>query len=240
MANPENEKTSSRIYGFEAAMGIWRGLSARVSFPLLEVDFAEGGESGSEFGLGDLSLWLRYGVAFGGVRKPLRLGVAIGAFFPTGGTVQSDIPSNPNFVSGTMDPLLSLDASYEINSMVSVFTRVFTRMPSYENTDGYQAGASFVYMGGLQFRLFESLMPSIALTGLNRIGDQQDGATVPDSGGDWIYLTPGLAYAFTGEMLRGLSLYASAQIPVYQFLNGTQLAEDFNLTLGLAYGFGLF
>ena len=47
-------------------------------FPLVDLSFSEGDESGREFGIGDLSVWLRYGVALGGVRKPLKIGAAAG------------------------------------------------------------------------------------------------------------------------------------------------------------------
>jgi hypothetical protein len=111
------------------------------------------------------------------------------------------------------------------------------RLPFYDNNEGYRAGISLVYMCGLNVRLFDSLIPSLALTGLNRTRDKRNDREVNDSGGEWIYLTPGLAYVFTRKPLKGLSLFVNAQVPVYQFLHGTQLAEDFNFTIGVAYRF---
>jgi hypothetical protein len=221
-------------------MGIWKGLSARLMFPLVDLSYSEGDESGTEFGIGDLSAWLRYGFALGGVRKPLKIGVALGAFLPTGGTVQSDIPSNPNFVSGTVDPLVSADVNYDLDFGLGFYARVFARLVAYEDSDGYRAGHTVVYMGGVHYRLFGSLMPSLGLTALNRLSERVRETTLPDSGGDWIYLTPNISYVFTSGPLSGLSLYATFQIPVYQFLHGTQLAEEFNFTVGAAYGFNIF
>jgi hypothetical protein len=63
---------------------------------------------------------------------------------------------------------------------------------------------------------------------------------MPNSGGDFFYLTPALSYMFVRGPLAGLAFYATAQIPLRQRLNGTQLAEDFSLTIGVAYGFQLF
>lgn len=209
-------------------------------FPLVDVSFSEGDESGREFGIGDLSFWLRYGVALGGVRKPLKIGVAAGVFLPTGGTVQSDIPSNPNFVSGTVDPLVSADINYDLGFGLGFYARLFARLVAYESSDYYRAGHSVVYMGGVHYRLFKSLMPSLGLTALNRSSERLSGITRPNSGGDWIYLTPSISYVFTRGSLSGLSLFATAQIPLYQFLHGTQLGEDFNITVGAAYGFNIF
>jgi hypothetical protein len=237
--NIENEKTSSRIYAFDVALGFWQDLSVRASLPLLEVDFTEGDESGNEIGIGDLSLWLKYGKALGGVRKPLKLGIALGAFVPTGGSIQSGIPSNPNFVSGTVDPALSMDINYDIGSYFGIFARFFTRLPFFKNNDGYQAGSSIIYILGFNLRLMKSLMPSIALTGLNRFHDHQAGDKVYDSGGDWIFLTPGLSYIFDWKPLAGLSLHTEAQIPVYQFLHGTQLADKFTISFSVAYSFSV-
>jgi hypothetical protein len=239
LPDPEGENTQSRVYAFDLGLGIWRSLSARVMFPMVDVSFEEGDESGTEFGIGDLSVWLRYGWDLGGYKKPLKLGLAAGFFLPTGGTVQSDIPSNPNFVSGTVDPLLSLDASYDLESGLGFFARVFARLVAYES-DNYRAGHTLVYMGGIHYRLFESLLPSLGLTGLNRTHEEHFGIQQPNSGGDWIYLTPSISYVFREGPLGGLSLYLTFQIPVYQFLHGTQLSEEFNFTVGASYGFELF
>jgi hypothetical protein len=240
IADPEDENTQSRVYAFDLGLGIWKGLSARLMFPMVDVSFSEGDVSGSEFGIGDLSFWLRYGVALGGVRKPLKIGAAVGVFLPTGGTVQSDIPSNPNFVSGTVDPLISADVNYDLDFGLGFYARIFARLVAYESSDYYQAGHTVVYMGVVHYRLFGSLMPSLGLTALNRSSEEFFGVTQPNSGGDWIYLTPNVSYVFTSGPLSGLSLFITAQIPLYQFLHGTQLAEEFNFTVGAAYGFQVF
>ena len=227
------------MYSFDLGLGLWRGISARVMFPMVDVSFEEGEESGSEFGIGDLSVWLRYGLDLGGHTKPLKLGLAAGVFLPTGGTVQSDIPSNPNFVSGTVDPLVSLDASYTTDFNLGFFARVFARLVAYQSDD-YRAGHSLVYMTGIHYLLLESLLPSLGLTFLNRTREEVAGIEQPNSGGDWIYVTPSLSYVFRKGVLAGLSLNLTAQIPVYQFLHGTQLGEEFNITAGATYQFQLF
>lgn len=38
----------------------------------------------------------------------------------------------------------------------------------------------------------------------------------------------------------GLSLSATVHIPVYQYVDGTQLGDDFNVVFGFAYGFMAF
>jgi hypothetical protein len=236
----ENEHSSSRVYTFHAGLGLWRGLSARLTFPMLEVAFSEGDDSGSDFGIGDLSVLMHYGWSLGSIRSPLRIGISAGSFLPTGGSVQSDIPSNPNFVSGTVDPQLGLDLTYDLEFGLGFYARGLARLVIYENGDDYQAGHSLVYMAGLHYRFFRSLMPALGLTFLNKLPDQQNGAQVGDTGGDWVYINPSLSYVFTSGPVAGLRLMVTAQVPVYQFVHGAQLGEDFSLTFGVAYGFELF
>jgi hypothetical protein len=116
----------------------------------------------------------------------------------------------------------------------------FSRLVAYDNSDGYRAGHSLVYGGGVRYRLWRSLLPSVGLLALHRLNDTKQGAEVSDAGGDWLYLTPGLGYMVLKGPLAGLSLNIVGQIPLFQHLNGTQLAEDFSLSFAVAYGFQLF
>lgn len=234
VANLEDESTNARVYAFEASLGVWRGLSARAIFPILDVSWDKGEQSGREAAIGDMSLMGRYD--YGPAGKPWRVALTAGAYLPTGsGAGASAIPANPNFISGTVDPVLGVDGSYELDFGLGFYVQSFARLVLYRD-DGYQAGHSLVYGGGARYRLFRSLLPSLGVTVLHRARDDGPLGPAVNSGGDWLYLTPGLSYMFVRGPLAGLGLYAVGQIPLYQNLNGMQLAEDFSISFGLSFG----
>jgi hypothetical protein len=236
LVDPEERRTSARIYAFDVGVGIWRGLSARMVLPLLDASFSTATESGRAVGLGDLSLTARYQLLDG---RPWSAALAAGAYLPTGDQVRGDIPSNPNFVSGTVDPVFAGEAGYDFRWGLGLYLQAFWRAVAYES-DGYRAGHSLTYGGGMRFRIWRSLLPSFGLTALHRLQDHKSGAPQSDTGGDWLYVSTGASYLVIRGPLAGAGIGFQLQLPVYQRLNGMQLAEDVNLTLFLSYGFQLF
>jgi opacity protein-like surface antigen len=63
--------------------------------------------------------------------------------------------------------------------------------------------------------------------------DRFGGAIEEDSGGNTVYLAPGLQFAFTSHWVLDLTY----QQAVYHHLNGTQLVETQKIAGGLAYRF---
>ena len=53
------------------------------------------------------------------------------------------------------------------------------------------------------------------------------------TGSKKVFVTPQLSYSFDGELL----LYAMAEIPVYQYVNKSQIASQHQFTFGIAYRF---
>ena len=52
------------------------------------------------------------------------------------------------------------------------------------------------------------------------------------TGGTRIFVVPQLGYSF-----KSLSIFASAEIPVYQYLNGSQIASQYIFNAGIDYKF---
>lgn len=250
--NPNGEKASGRVYTLEAGLGLWRGLSARVTFPLLDVSAEESGHTDRQFDIGDLSARLSYQWVLARPDRRLVLGVNGGAWLPTGGRGgESEIPSNANFVSGTVDPQVGGYASFDTESGLGLHLMAQLRAPVYEQR-GFQAGFTAVVGGGLHVQLGASALPSLDVVALKRGEDQDSGAAhdamgtgmgaMDDegSGGTTVYVAPGLTWRMPGGPLAGFAATGRVQIPVYQHLNGVQLAEQFSLSLAVSYAFAVF
>jgi hypothetical protein len=58
-------------------------------------------------------------------------------------------------------------------------------------------------------------------------------ADTVSTGGTLVYLSPGISVPVSQQV----SLYGFVQLPVYQKVNGVQLAPRYTATLGLRYSF---
>lgn len=245
--NPQGEETSAWIFGLEAAAGVGMGLTLQTMVPFMLVTYEEEGNSNTTSGVGDMSLTLAYRKVFPTENGSGAVGVAAGLFLPTGTRLDGELPSNANFVSGTVDPTVSFNLSWDWPTGLGLYGFGFGRFTAYQR-DGFQAGQTFTWGAGVRQKLFRFLIPSIGFTALYRTADQAssmkmghmdmghgNGHEVKGSGGTWVYFTPGVAFQVLDGALRGMSVQFTAQIPVYQRVNGTQLVEDFNITMALRY-----
>lgn len=275
--NPNEATTNSRVYSFNFGWGVWKGLSLSSAFTVLDVTaretetfFPPDGASGEglkahhkehHFGIGDLPVLICYQFNEGSMPPRWQLRLGSGVYLPTGSSFDTEIPSNSNFVSGTVDPAINVDGSMAINAVIGIYAQGFGRLVLYENEDEFRAGSTILYGGGIRLRHFESLVFAFGLNALHKLEDTMGNAIDHDaaglsrenssdlsamdmaeegSGGHWVYFAPSLSYLVLKGALTGWSLIASAQVPLYQHLNGVQLAEDFNVSFNIGYGFELY
>lgn len=214
--------------------------------PFLEAIYREREQRGYDANLGDI--WLRLGYAHrwlvGADRDVLRLGGELGASFPTGGSIAAELQPNAGFASQTVNPLLHCDLSYDFRSGLGFYATADVRWVPYgaEATmahDGMplthevRSGSAITYGGGARYRFLGHIVHSVGLLGLHRLPDEMAGQDLADSGADALYLALGSSYAVDWAPLRGFSLYGNALVPIYQHVEGTQLGETLNVTLGV-------
>ncbi|MDJ0764413.1 MAG: hypothetical protein QNJ97_15660 [Myxococcota bacterium] len=237
----QNDDTSSRIYTLDVSYGIVKGLSVKTTLSFLDV-IASNDVSGKvhEFGMGDIPVVASYLFQQDEIPAKWRLNVGLGVFVPTGKSFKNDIPSNPNFVSGTVDPLATAYWSYDIRAALGLFSHAFTRVVLDENKDKYRAGSTILYGAGARLRYFETFVIALGINVLHRFKDKENGEASAMTGGDWVFFSPTLSYLFATGTLSGFSMRISAQVPIYQRVNGMQLAEDFNIFTGVGYGLQLY
>lgn len=246
--NPAGAWTEARVMQLEAGIGFWRDLSVRLGLPVLDAAYGEEGTRQRDTNLGDL--WLRVGYAgrwaVGLGRHVLRLGGELGASFPTGGHLATELQSNAGFASQTVNPLLRLDLSFDLRSGFGTFFAADARVVPYgapqrmdhggvETTHVVRSGSAVTYGMGIRYRFLGSLVPSVGIHALHRLPDSMAGATVGDSGIHALYVAAGLAYTVRRGPLTGLAFHASVLVPVFQYAYGSQLVETVNVTVGLRY-----
>lgn len=198
-------------------------------------------------GVGDAFLLFKYQLLNTKKRHPTQVTVGAGPKLPLGkNDVRQDngVLLSPDLQPGTgsWDILTwgyaarqnflksGINVSAYINYRITTpTTRADSELPyQYGNELQVNLGASKTI--GLGKAIFD---PSLYVVYRNLAADQVDEEILTNTGGQWLYLKPGI----TWQININTSLTLATDIPVYQRLNGTQLGSTYKGQLALNYSF---
>ena len=246
--NPLREETRIRVPLLTVAARLTEQLGVEVAASIPDITrtavltHASGTTNYSETfaGLGDTSVlgWFKF--------APIHrwyVVANVGASLPTGKTevprFQAEL-SEGNLVptsrlqrgSGTFDPLFGVSAFRSF--AVDVFGSFAARTPLAENSTGLRTGASWETNGGIAHEIGThrvSAFGRVAL--LHREQDAFNGTPVLVGGGNWLYLTPGVA----AQVGKGINVQAEVKLPVYRSLVNKQLDSRAVFQFGISRAF---
>ena len=190
--------------------------------------------------LGDLRVIGRYQ----GFTAKHNIGVLAGFKLATGSyteTGNSSDPANPGPVpidkglqpgTGTTDIILGAYYNNSITRDWRYFTQVMYQAALY-STDYYRPGNSINASVGVRYTGFDYVVPQIQLNFKDIARDSGANADIVSTGGTLLYVSPGLVASVSDRV----SMYAFVQLPLYQELNGVQLAPRFIPSVGVRYSF---
>ena len=194
-------------------------------------------------GLGDMRLFGRY-TAFraDAMGRSFRIAPFAGVELPTGDDDDADgmgrLPAPLQLGSGSWDPFFGVVATwqtlqYEIDAQASY--KVNTEANGFEFGDELRLDASLQYRlwprelgAGVPGFLYGVLEGNFVHRAKNQIG----GASNSNSGGEQLFLSPGLQY-----VTRRWVAEAIVQLPVAQNLNGAALEDDYVVRAGFRVKF---
>jgi hypothetical protein len=99
--------------------------------------------------------------------------------------------------------------------------------------DDYRPGNQVLLTGGVSYPVTDSLALLGQLNALWRARDSGANAEPEDSGGRSLFISPGFSYTVSSSV----QLYAFAQLPLYRYVNGTQLAVNWAAIGGVTFRF---
>jgi hypothetical protein len=171
-----------------------------------------------------------------GLSEDSAAGLQFGVKLPTGGIKESNSDGTvaerslqPG--SGTTDALLGAYYYRKLEGdATTLFTQVTWQVPLGEH-NGYAPGQQVMLDVGLRygFTLKTSALLQLNLHWKDR--DQGINAEPDESGGSYLNLSPGLSHLLTPR----LQLYGFVQLPLYRYVNGTQLTADWSAVAGLSW-----
>jgi hypothetical protein len=190
--------------------------------------------------IGDLKLIGRYQ----GFMPEHNFGVMFGLKLPTGShtdTAMSSDPSAPGPVpidrglqpgTGTTDAILGVYYMDTLNQNWDYFVQGIVQK-ALNSSDRYRPGDGANLNLGLRYMGNAAFTPQIQLNVRRVLHDTGANADTVSTGGTLVYLSPGVSVPVSQQV----SLYSFVQLPVYQKVNGVQLAPRYTATLGLRYSF---
>ncbi|MCK4749125.1 MAG: hypothetical protein KAT15_18860, partial [Bacteroidales bacterium] len=105
---------------------------------------------------------------------------------------------------------------------------------NYLGHSSYRFGNELQLIAGISDQLIlgsQILDPSILLRFRMAGEDKTGGDILPNTGGRWLYLIPGLVY-HPGPRIH---VRLAGEIPIYNYLEGIQLTSDFRITTGIYF-----
>jgi hypothetical protein len=115
---------------------------------------------------------------------------------------------------------------------LSWFTQALYQTPLNDRED-YKPGNRFGLDLGTRYEAADRVGLMLQLNYLQKGRDKGLQAEPEDSGGTFLYLSPGASW----DVAKDLQVYGFVQLPVYQKVNGVQLTADYSFVAGLSMRF---
>lgn len=188
-------------------------------------------------GIGDAVLLLNYNLIPGNLFKQRVLNIGVGPKIPLGQSNQRSngilVPYDMQPGTGAWDAVVWGYFSQGFRPKpFSLFATTAYRLTG-QNDLGYEFGNELIASGGLSF--FPTPETAFSLLAQYRTvtADQLNNADISNTGGSWLYLSPG----FNVNLTESLSLRINGEVPVYRKLNGTQLTTTYRVAFSTHYTF---
>lgn len=97
--------------------------------------------------------------------------------------------------------------------------------------DEFRPGNVYTVNGGLRYMSFGRVIPQMQVNVLERRADGGANADAVNSGGRSLYASPGVSVSLG----KNVSVYSFVQAPLYQHVNGLQLAPRWSALLGISF-----
>jgi hypothetical protein len=137
--------------------------------------------------------------------------------------------------SGTTDAIMGLYLNGPLHSGTRVATGFLQAQLQYplNARDDFRPGNQYLLDLGLSYPLTSAWSGLVQLNAQIKERDRGGEAEAEDSGGSFLWLSPGLSYA----LARSARLYGFVQLPLYQRVNGVQLTAGWAAAAGASWRF---
>lgn len=190
--------------------------------------------------VGDVKIIGRYQ----GFTPEHNVGVTFGVKLPTGSHNEFGISSDPTAPgsvpidrglqpgTGTTDLILGAYLTDSLNQKWDYFIQGIFQT-ALNSKDQYKPGNGLNLNLGLRYTDFSGFKPGVQLNIRHVQRDSGANADTVSTGGTLVYLSPGVVVPINERM----SVYGFVQLPIYQNVNGVQLAPRYTASVGARFSF---
>lgn len=189
-------------------------------------------------GLGDALFLIRYSLQPFTILHRTFLAVGLGIKFPTGKISATEngirLPEDMQPGTGSWDVLAIFAYAikkFPVPQMDLIFRTSF-RVNSSNKYRYHFGNEWFNRVGGI-FYLTDTFWLSSTVLLRYSTPDKRNSTTIPNTGGVWVYIQPGIYISFSQRTLLRAGLYW----PLYRKLNGTQLTTSYRLEGNITFNF---
>lgn len=198
-------------------------------------------------GIGDAVFLFKYKLT-NPRKQSTQLVAGLGVKLPTG---SSDLRNNGITLNADLQPgsgawdgilwgnfIQNIKFRPTMNFISTVTFRITGANDDYFGSQIYELGDELQIRAGVSDRItIKNLIfdPSLSFRYRMARQDINDGTDLPNTGGDWVFIIPALSYNIGPDF----SLNATAELPVFARVDGTQLSPSFRVNFGLFYKLNL-
>lgn len=197
-------------------------------------------------GIGDMVLLMKYSIIKLDMFDRRELAVGGGVKIPSGSSMLKSggllLPADMQPGTGSWDAIFwtyyskEISGSFPLTYIVNLSYRINSTNERFgKGNGGYGFGNEFIANIGLLYRTDTVIDYSFLIRFRNTKPDKFSGDSIPNTGGSWLNLVPGLNIKIYESFLTRIS----GQLPVYRNLLGTQLTTTYTASLALFYSFDL-
>ena len=137
--------------------------------------------------------------------------------------------------SGTTDAIAGMYLNGPINFGTQIATGFLQAQIQYplNARDDFRPGNQYLLDLGMSYPLSPAWSGLMQLNAQIKDRDRGGEAEPLDSGGSFVWLSPGLSYTLT----RAAKIYGFVQLPLYQRVNGIQLTAGWTAAAGASWRF---
>jgi len=247
----DTRERTTHSFILESSYGINNRLSVTTTFSFVQQErriFLLGQEDPNDIltssGIGDAIVLLKYNILSLEDGKKSIITLGAGPKFPMGSSTTTDngilLPADIQSGTGAWDMVLwgyyyKDFLPKRFNFFATASYRLTGRNERFKTTgdvQGYKFGNEMVAKLGTSYRSEKVLDYSLVFQYRSTKPDEYTDP-IPNTGGKWVDVVPGLNVKFTDKFAFRLS----SEIPVYRYLSGTQLTTTYKLLFSLLYKF---
>lgn len=241
-AGETEQYTRNQYYTLSADYMFNRYWGVNLQMPYIDRDHGTLGAGDTDISyshtrsLGDIKLIGRYQ----GFSADAKTGMQLGLKLPTGrqdynfsSGPMAGMPVDRSLQPGSGSTDLIVGA-YHFDTLTPVMDwfvqGLYQRAISTQN--GYRPGDALNLNLGVRYTGFGNIMPQLQINAQSRLSDSGLNADPANTGGKLAYLSPGVTVTLSDKV----KIYSFIQLPVYQYVEGLQLAPRWNASFGINFG----